>query len=534
MAKSPYIYFEPDKVGKFANLNMVARHVVEGFISGLPVSNIGVADLQVVGRRVMDQSLEFTATITNSSPTDRVAEAWLQLDGRPAGEPVTKVLKAAGQSGSTGTVRFRVAPGGPGNHFGQVAVSESDDLAGDNVRRFSLDIAPRVRAVIVRGDEPPPAGGMDPAAVLHMALDPYAGANIPWSVQAQAIPAAQLSETSLAGAQVAVFADVPTFTAAQALVVEKFVRAGGTAVFFLGPATNVADYNDRFVQKVRDFGGLLPARLDKAVGQVGLMAAALKAAKNLEHRYLAGLYESPDEYPDVLVQRYYRLAGGVAAAETVLAAPTGEPIVSAKAFGEGRVILFATTASPEWNNLATTPLFLPLLARICLEAGDRLGREHTYPEGAAVTIRPGMRLPARAAVNVTTPDGKVDPLPLLNDQGGPSAMFTRTAQSGIYQWSVAGADRAEEGSRGSFAVNGDGAECDLSSVSVAAVQADISPAQLFSGGTLEEVNAAAAQAAAGENLWAPFVALVILLLVVEAVVANRHRPDPALANLPAG
>jgi uncharacterized protein (DUF58 family) len=35
MAKSPYLYFEPDRLAKFANLNLLARQVVEGFISGL-------------------------------------------------------------------------------------------------------------------------------------------------------------------------------------------------------------------------------------------------------------------------------------------------------------------------------------------------------------------------------------------------------------------------------------------------------------------------------------------------------------------
>jgi len=35
MAKSPYVYFEPAKVGRLANMNLVARHVVEGFITGL-------------------------------------------------------------------------------------------------------------------------------------------------------------------------------------------------------------------------------------------------------------------------------------------------------------------------------------------------------------------------------------------------------------------------------------------------------------------------------------------------------------------
>ncbi len=35
MAKNPYVYFQPDRAAKLANLNLVARHVVEGFISGL-------------------------------------------------------------------------------------------------------------------------------------------------------------------------------------------------------------------------------------------------------------------------------------------------------------------------------------------------------------------------------------------------------------------------------------------------------------------------------------------------------------------
>ena len=35
MAKSPYLYFQPERAAKLANLNIVARQAVEGFISGL-------------------------------------------------------------------------------------------------------------------------------------------------------------------------------------------------------------------------------------------------------------------------------------------------------------------------------------------------------------------------------------------------------------------------------------------------------------------------------------------------------------------
>jgi len=35
MAKSPYLYFEPERIAKLRNLNLLARQAVEGFISGL-------------------------------------------------------------------------------------------------------------------------------------------------------------------------------------------------------------------------------------------------------------------------------------------------------------------------------------------------------------------------------------------------------------------------------------------------------------------------------------------------------------------
>ena len=35
MAKSSYVYFEPDRVARLRNLNLLARQAVEGFITGL-------------------------------------------------------------------------------------------------------------------------------------------------------------------------------------------------------------------------------------------------------------------------------------------------------------------------------------------------------------------------------------------------------------------------------------------------------------------------------------------------------------------
>jgi hypothetical protein len=217
------------------------------------------------------------------------------------------------------------------------------------------------------------------------------------------------------------------------------------------------------------------------------------------------------------------MTGPMGEVARVLSTPDGEPIVSVKPFGAGRVVLAATTASAEWNNLSTTPLFLPLVTRICLEAGQRLGGDHTYPAGAEVTIRPPSPPPGKAAVNVTLPDGTVEVLPLAPGKAGPEAAFTQTAAPGLYRWQVAGAPPDAEGLRGAFATNPDGAETDLTSAPSAAVAAAVRPAEMYVAGSLDEVNAAAAQAASDEEWWPPLVAVVVLLLVVESVVANRFR-----------
>lgn len=491
--------------------------------------NVGIADLTITGRRLAEQPLGFTATLVNSSPTDKVVTLSLHIDGRQRGPSVRKALPAGAKS----SVPLGRQVAGPGFHVGHVAINEADDLAIDNVRHFCLEVAGRVQAVLVRG--PSPSGGaFDPAGALQLALDPFAaragpepptGRPAAWSVELRTIPAEQLDDDALTKAQVALLADVPSFTEAQADALESFVRRGGSAVFFLGPATDAENYNQRFVERFGDSGGLLPGRIGKPLGQVGRAAPAVRAVRNFTHPYLADLYETPADYPEVLVQRYYRLAAGVAPLEKVLSTPSGDALLAAKDYHAGRVVLCATTASPEWNDLATDALLLSMTARICLVAGDKLGRDHTYAEGAVVSIRPRAAVPANAAINVSGPDGTVAILPLTPGDAGPAATFAKTHKPGVYEWQLAGsgATSEAEGTKGSFVINPDGVETDLAGIDPAALAARLKPAEVFIGKSLQAVHVAAAEAAAGDDLWDRFLVVAIVLLVVEALVANRFR-----------
>jgi len=176
--------------------------------------NVGISDLAIAGTRVVDQTMELTATLVNSSPTDKVVNVGLHIDRGQAGQSIRKVLQRRGEPGARAVVRFyhRFTTGGV--HRGQVAIAEKDDLQVDNRRRFSLDIADKVAALLVR----PAAvagGALDPAAVVQLALDPYAGTPDPWSVKLTATTAEKLDAAALSRAQVVLLADVPAFTPAQ-------------------------------------------------------------------------------------------------------------------------------------------------------------------------------------------------------------------------------------------------------------------------------------------------------------------------------
>ncbi len=501
--------------------------------SGAEAGNVGVADLQMVGRRVVGQPVTFVATLVNSAGGDRVVNVFLQVDGHQVGDSIRVVLPSAGQTAASVPVRFPVHRfAAAGTHTGRVAIEEDDALPNDNVRRFSVEVGERVNALVVRGDGEP-AGDLERIRMLMLALDPDDGADPAWSVRRKLIPLAELTPAALAGAGAVFFADVPSFTGEQADRVQAFVRAGGAAMFFLGPDVNPANYTDVFVQRLPAFGGLLPGRIERAVGQVGTSAGAALCRQNLQHRYLAGLYETAGDYPDVLVQRHYRFGGNIATAEAVLTTPAGDRILAAKNYGDGRVAVLATTASVEWNNLPTTALLLPIVERICLEAGERSTGDQSYPAGAAVRIRPRATLPEKAAVNVSTPDGTVEALPLTKDGPQHAVVFRKTDQLGEYRWQVVGAGPETPGAAGTFVTNMDGVETDLQPTTPAAIAGVVGPADVYCAKSLHAVNALATKEAGGDRLWDRVIALVILLLVIEAVIANlfRRGAEPVPAHL---
>jgi len=545
--KSIYIFSDMQKDG-FEKLLRPGRlseakdmHIFVVNVADRPARNVGITDLDVAGRRIVNEPLEFTATLVNSSTSDQAVDVVMRIDGVGEVNRLRQDLGAAGREGSQALVRFRHRFTTAGVVTGEVVLQIADDLAADNVRRFCLDIGRRARALIVRGSEGAFLSA-DPSIPLQAALLPFGADSAAWPITARVVTAAKLAPADLAGADAAFLCNVAKFTAAQARQIEAFARDGGTAVFFLGPDVQAANYNELFVQQVAAEGGLLPARIGEPVGQVGPDADAVATDwVDLKHPYLAGLYESPDDYLTPLVQRYFQLARSPRPPRVLMRLANGDPLLLVKPFGKGRVVLCTTGASLVWSNLPITGLFLPMVNRMTLLARQGPTEQTGYLAGSQVIIRPGSELPADAAITVTPPgsdgEGRIEEisLPLRTTEEGPVATFARTWRTGVYRWAIArdvrDRNRDKKSIGGAFVVNGHGPESRLETIDAETFKTAMGRRNLkhvYVAATTEAANAAAVAEARGRNWWDTIAAIVIVILVVEAVAANRRRREDVI------
>ncbi len=517
-----------DALARDEDVHLIVVHANDG-----PVENVGLRDLRVQGQRVVGQTLDLTAVLTNSSPTDRTVDVRLQVNGAPVGARVRRTLSPVGSEGSSATVRFRLPLTESGPLAGEVILEQTDDLLPDNVRRFALDVASGVRALIVRG----PSRETDPLylapdALLRIALDPF-GPQRPWSVRPQVVESDRFDPASLQAADIVFCTDVPAFTPEQADALARFAAAGGTVFFFLGPDVDPANYNERFVQAIEQEGGLLPGRIEAAVGEIGPSADATPIDwVDMAHPYLAGLYDSLNEYLDVIVQRHYRLADSARPPRVLLRLETGDPLVVHKAFGSGQVVLCTTGASRRWSNLPMARLFVPLVLRAALLSRPGSQAPESYLAGSPVVLRPDLPPTATtASLDVILPPddsgtSEVVTVPVRPSKEGPVAAFDRTERCGIYQWRLGGTGESETPVRGAFAVNPSGAECDLQPFDPDAFRQGMRNRGLqrtYVGADLASAHASALTDAQGANWWDLLLVLAILTLVAESVVANRLR-----------
>lgn len=539
--KSIYIFSDMQEVSfkDLAGAKSLARqkniHLLIVNAARRKPGNVGITDLAVRGRRIVNEVLSITATLVNSSPTDRKVGVSLRVDGRTVGPVVYKHLRAAGKPGAGGTVRFHTSYAKPGPAGGEVALIGADDLPDDDVRHFSVVIGGRIKALIVGGPaDPADPPQLTPTWCLRASMEPWADGARPWSIVHHAIAAAELDRRRLVWPDVVFLSNVASFTPAQAAALVAFAVGGGSVVFLLGPDVQADNYN-------RQLAKLLPARLLPAAGQVGAEADALRVNRvDWKHPYFEGFYRSPADYPTVLVWRYFPLGQPAPGARALMRMTNGQILLASRRVGMGRAALCTTTGSPKWSNLAVT-LGPPLWIRAGLQAPRHVRAAYAYAPLARVFLRPSLpalseAAAAKATVSVALPpdengQSETVSVPLRASQSGYEAEFRRTRRPGVYRWRVDSPEppAGEAVPAGQFAVNPIGAESKLAAFApekLLQTMAGNGFDRAYVADTVADVHKAAEADAMPAEWWDRLAAVVILLLVAESILANIRRRRP--------
>ncbi len=480
---------------------LVMLPVREGFPANVAVEWVQPAR----GLATARTSSRIQARLVNTGPqTARGVLASLEVDGRPQGaaqrvdvEPAQHVLVAFNhlfESGGVHTCAVRLGP---------------DRLQADDVGYLSLRVRQSVRILVLNGNPDPVVPQRDAAFFLEPALSPP-----PAGPGAEPVPLEPevvrggLSGSDVRQYDVVVLSNVSVLSAADRRLLGEFVQNGGGLLLFPGSRVSPELYNRDLLEGIPS---LLPARL----GAVRTNKTSLDPG-SLDHPALERFRGAQDvDLTTAEFQRYFPLQprSGDRSVRVMARLATGEPLLVERTFGLGRVVLAASGATTEWNNLPLKPLFLPLLHQLVgyLTGGSDGSRNGQVGEPLTRSLP---LTEATRPVSITGPDGATTTLrPVVNERGC-LVTLERPERAGFYRLEVPG------GTTDRLAVNRNVAESNLRSLDQKGLRSRLPGREWIWVAPAEDLLAAITRARQGVELWRHALLAALALMVLESMLAQ--------------
>ncbi len=495
------------------------------------VHNAGVTAVQhAAARPMLGVPFAIRAAIRNDGSDSRTITARLFVDGErhPVGERSVELAANRWQ-----IVRFHHAFAKGGWHWGKVTI-DADNLAADNERFFAGEVQDSIRVLAVNG-APSSVLRSDELFFFRTALSVGPEGESP--VRVDVASPVNLESAKLADFPLVVLANVESLSATAVEQLEHYADGGGNVLVFLGDKVDADSYNRSFTGPARLNGGLLPARLGELVNYsprarspatgaalADSLDSAFVAAVDYDHPALA-TFEDPKfgNLSSVAFRSFYRLEPTAAATVLMRAnatnSPAGEPLLVERQFGQGRVMLFASTIDRDWTNFPVRPSYLPWIYRLTSYlAQERLAKLPIVTTGSRVAIpfSAGEGLPQ---VQVKKPDGTTGHAVIGNDPERPLE-FTDTSEPGVYTIAEQGQDAAPK----LFVANLDGDESRFEPL----LESPQELAELFANNPRvalvadpTRVTEASLEARGGFSLWDAILVVVLAIALFEPWLANR-------------
>jgi hypothetical protein len=286
-------------------------------VDGLAASPL-TGELTATVRSFVPEAAERTVTLTQNRRA--VAEQTVEVAANGSAEVVFPALELAS-----------------GPNRVEVALEPGDELAGDD-RRFLAIKRPEPRKVLIVA---PSTDGVAPLftrsaleTLTTLALTPEVRTN-------------PLGDPPLLDYSFVVVTDVGLLDAAQAAAVQDYVEGGGRALLAMGSRSSGLTTLPVTGQTLRT-NPQMGERTSVSIGEVDTTHPALRGVNELRAaNFNRAVNVETAEADRVLL----RLADGT-------------PLLTERAVGSGRVLLFTSSLDREWNDLPVQPSFVPLMAGI--------------------------------------------------------------------------------------------------------------------------------------------------------------------------
>lgn len=490
----------------------------------VPVGGEGEDNLAVTSMRpesrVAAAGQLFSAIVEVSNfgkETARGVRVSLMPDADP---PADESVIASIEPGQSATVRLGTRFTTAGPHT-LVATISSDRLPVDDSRALAVQVIDRMNVMIVEGTRKQNKADRDAYFLLN-ALLPIAPTRVAdYFLRAEVGTVSLIEDSDLSQFDAIILSNVGRIVDGAATKLRDYVRGGGGLIAFPGTEVRPDAWNDDPI-----LGELWPAKLGPFRDLKGDSLLSWEARGHTHP--VTALWNDPDNgsLGTVSAGKYFPLTLVVPKDDTE--APTalvrytdGTPAAAIWSYGKGRVALFSSSATTEWNNLPIHPAFVPLMRRM----GDAVARQGVAP---VATISPGV--PFREVVTpdlvgrefvVVRPDsenGEARPagqVEIVNRQAVVS--YRDTERAGAYRLLPTGEPRA----LAAFAVQVDAEESDLRTISPDLLSAFDGDQPVGDSADPESSEGRAVTAGVRREFWGLLVSLAAVVAVVQMALAHK-------------
>jgi hypothetical protein len=410
-------------------------------------------------------------------------------------------------AGSVVHRQHEITPPGTGLQSGLVQIEDQDALAVDNKAWYCFAVPERVNVLLV--------GELAAIRPLQLALVPSPEKEKLISLQIagrEGWDAGNLSEF-----EAIIFCDPAVLNISQASRLAHYVETGGGLMIFPGSHTDLAAFNRDLLTR------LGTPQWGEVIGKAGSGNAFLSwQTPDLTQPLLSGMLRPGSKLSLPHFFQAVRLVGN--RIDAPLSFQNGMAFLSQTTYGQGKVILAASSAEASWSDWSQRGIFAPLIHRLTLSLAGG------YKERCqSLTVGDNLEVPAGSggavAAVLTLPDDQELRLPPRTVGQKISYLQPHLESRGIYRLKTASGPRLA-------AVNVPAGESDLTAANLPAAY----PAWEAAGLTVvrpETVIQAVKASRYGRELWKTALVAGLLILALESLLGSTlTQKSPSVENEP--